>query len=421
MAFLKISSDNPKLSFILRKNPVNNLIVRQLHEGQLFTFYSNNDQTINCYFKDADNSVSYKEHKNEDFEYLNVSRYNSAMFVLNTFSELFSDALKKDSPDDTPSTHEVMVNMLYMKQYKTFDTFKRHFKNFEILEEELAYKNYRITFKHTGKLKDLLNFVSLFVVFTAATNGKNYLTFNDSLIAKYLECLNVIDAPYFIRYVFKSFFIHSKAALEKFRPILENSSQDMHFDFGDTQRMRRYALQKRVGKNHHIIDIGCGEGNYLTDLAPELEDRAYIAIDKDEQLAKNVSKKAKKLQLKNVEVLNSFDEFNSHIQLKKFKDKKFICLMVEVIEHMEKEEALNLVEKVLASGCERLIITTPNRDFNVHYGIDHFRHLDHKFEMNTKEFMEWFKHIKIPHIKFEFFGIGDKVNGAYPTIGVELC
>lgn len=45
--------------------------------------------TFNVYFKDADNEISYKRHEQEQFEYLNVSRYNTPLFPLNAINEFF--------------------------------------------------------------------------------------------------------------------------------------------------------------------------------------------------------------------------------------------------------------------------------------------------------------------------------------------
>jgi len=76
MAIVQIRSTNPQLSFLIKKNPNSGMILRSIRKGMAYGWYTD-EQTFNVYFKDADNEVSYKQHEQENFEYLNVSRYNT--------------------------------------------------------------------------------------------------------------------------------------------------------------------------------------------------------------------------------------------------------------------------------------------------------------------------------------------------------
>src|SRR5208283_3610542 len=96
MAFLQIQSNNPQLSFLLRKNPQSGMLARELKQGTLFGWFSGKgDTTYNAYFRDAPNSVSYKAHPDQDFEYIDTSRYSSPQFVLNANSDLFHHVFSK--------------------------------------------------------------------------------------------------------------------------------------------------------------------------------------------------------------------------------------------------------------------------------------------------------------------------------------
>ena len=89
MAFIQIESDNPQLSFLLRKNPASGMIVKQLRQGLLFGYYSHNNPTqFNCWFKDHDSQVSYDADK--EFEFNDVTRYSAATFVNNCFDEFLT-------------------------------------------------------------------------------------------------------------------------------------------------------------------------------------------------------------------------------------------------------------------------------------------------------------------------------------------
>ena len=59
------------------------MMMRSLRKGILAGSYAKDDeQTYYIWFKDAENDVSYKSHPNEQFEYINTTRYNSAMFAV---------------------------------------------------------------------------------------------------------------------------------------------------------------------------------------------------------------------------------------------------------------------------------------------------------------------------------------------------
>lgn len=93
MAIVQLKSTNPKLSFMLRKNPDSGMLLRSVRKGMAYGWYKD-EFTFNVYFKDADNEISYKQNEYENFEYLNVSRYNTPLFALNAMNEFFSAPLK---------------------------------------------------------------------------------------------------------------------------------------------------------------------------------------------------------------------------------------------------------------------------------------------------------------------------------------
>ncbi|CAM4013488.1 hypothetical protein PAAL109150_05190 [Paenibacillus alkaliterrae] len=54
-------------------------------------------------YKAADNEVSYKQHAQYQFEYLNVSRYNTPLFTLSAINEFFAAPLKAQDTRDCMS------------------------------------------------------------------------------------------------------------------------------------------------------------------------------------------------------------------------------------------------------------------------------------------------------------------------------
>jgi hypothetical protein len=79
-------------------------------------------------------------------------------------------------------------------------------------------------------------------------------------------------------------------------------------------------------------------------------------------------------------------------------------ILSEVLEHIEKDEALKLLQALRQVEVNKLIITVPNKDFNEFYGMaeTEFRHDDHKWEPT---YDEWVK----------FLGDAAKTTGLYLT------
>jgi 2-polyprenyl-3-methyl-5-hydroxy-6-metoxy-1,4-benzoquinol methylase len=174
--------------------------------------------------------------------------------------------------------------------------------------------------------------------------------------------------------------------------------------------------------NFPIVDLGCGEGNYVIDLARKMPpEQIYYAIDTNEECRETVKNKVAKKQLQNVQILESLDQF-----LENPPEEKYNVLLSEVIEHMTVEEATALAKRVITlPNVGQVFITTPNKDFNKNYVFDsdeEMRHDDHKFEFTPKEFEDWVEKVldgvegKVPH----FHSIGDTVNGSCTTLGVFI-
>ena len=99
--------------------------------------------------------------------------------------------------------------------------------------------------------------------------------------------------------------------------------------------------------------------------------------------------------------------------------------LLEVIEHIEMDRLATLEQVVFGLALPRVVIvTTPNREFNVLYRRfvpGKFRHADHRFEWTRKEFKDWAERVAKEYgYKIAFDGVGaEDPNLGYPTqIGV---
>ncbi|MEH7238015.1 class I SAM-dependent methyltransferase [Bacillus sp. JJ1562] len=415
MAVFQIRSSNPRFSFAVGKNPNSGMVLRTVRKGKILGWFSDSN-TYNVYFKDAENEVSYPKDKDEHFEYLNVSRYNTPLFPLNVVANLFSTASKKHHDDDIEGyEHQLMVNLVQVEQIRYLHFFELHFKDFELIWEELAYQNYRITIKTKKTLYELFNYSNTLFMFLSLMN-RTYFDITNDTIEKYIRSINAIDAPFFIRYLFVRNVLTNKEIFHRYKGLIEETSRHkIDFAFGNTALQRKDWITQQLEFQLPIIDVGCGEGAYTIPFSKKIAPHLVHSIDIDEDALLKVSQKAERQDISNIVLYESIDHFLE-------KDTKELAdvLLTEVIEHMDEKSAEELILKIIHHvNCNKLIITTPNRDFNQFYNIE-LRHNDHHWEMNEQEFKSWIQSIIPPELNYSHYGIGDNVNGIHTTQGLVL-
>lgn len=413
MAFLQLISNNPKFSYILRKNPDSGMLIKSNRKGRLFGWYTN-PETYNIYFRDSDVEVSYNQ---EDFEYMDSTRYNAPMFLVNAFHSFLNHMKKVDESDTVGYDNTLIINQMKCKPHSV-ETFKSHFPEYEFSFEEVAFHNYRIAIKTKKTIRELANLGQILAIFNALLNNDLYITEDE--IDKYLACLLVIDSPYFIRHLFKCYFLRTQGLFNQYKKLLETSEKGkLEFEFGNNLIQRTNFIKKHLDFKSSIVDIGCGEGHYVREFAPKIDKNGleYHAIDIDEGRLESVKRLCERKQIENVATWSSIDSFTSNDEFPCSDNS--VVIMTEVIEHMNKEDAETLINKVLTWPFKSLIITTPNKEFNHNYQLfeDDVRHDDHKLEFNKEEFVTLMNDLVNNSDKsVEFFDIGDCVNNLKPTL-----
>jgi 2-polyprenyl-3-methyl-5-hydroxy-6-metoxy-1,4-benzoquinol methylase len=205
-----------------------------------------------------------------------------------------------------------------------------------------------------------------------------------------------------------------------FRPKLE--LPNIKLQYGNTGQQRRDYITKLIEFNKSIVDIGCGEGFYAIPFAGLLQKKKdtlkYYAIDINDDELKIVKRRSIEEGLKNIVLLSSHEQMKMHC------DGVYDVIMTEVVEHMEKEESQTIIKWVLDNiKYNRIIITTPNFDFNVHYNMDtKFRHHDHHWELTQEQFKQYVGETlnSYKDIKVTFLDIGDMVDGSPCTQGIMI-
>ena len=138
----------------------------------------------------------------------------------------------------------------------------------------------------------------------------------------------------------------------------------------------------------------------------------YFATDIDPEVAAYVQTLREKMEADNLVFLKSLDDFSY--------TKPVNILLTEVIEHTTPEEAKALVTRCLQIPFHKMIITTPDSRFNMHYFEDPdsaLRHSDHHFEWDDVQFSAFISEVTaaFPQYQVRYEGIGDRINGVCPT------
>ena len=191
----------------------------------------------------------------------------------------------------------------------------------------------------------------------------------------------------------------------------ENSREPISFAYRGTGYSRIEKVKELLDLNHSILDVGCGGGAYFH-LAEKVE--KYIGIDIDPEVLAYAKERSERMELTNIQLFASLEE----AVLPESPD----ILLMEVIEHMSKDEAKQLLQQLLQLPFHRLILSTPNKDFNPFYGMseEQKRHEDHQFELTATEFKQWLTEIVDERFTLEFFTTGDQVKGIATTQGAWI-
>ena len=191
----------------------------------------------------------------------------------------------------------------------------------------------------------------------------------------------------------------NKTRIEKFELDLIEAAGEEETDEGDEKRkkLEEFLTKKSLHEKRHeliektleecpetdtIVDLCCGEGKLIHRL---MKNKKYRIIGLEANPIK-VMKLKRKLRTGRVSV------FHSNILMPDLDDRMIGCdavICCEMLEHFDKEErfrVLRLVRDVLVPKV--VVLTTPNVDYNVNYGLEGYRHKDHKIEFNIQQFAE---------------------------------
>ncbi len=191
------------------------------------------------------------------------------------------------------------------------------------------------------------------------------------------------------------------------------------------QRRAAVLAELRAAGARRVLDLGCGEGLLLAEL---LRDPAFTEVVGVDTAVGALERAARRLRL---------DELppaaRSRIALRQgslvYTDSSLAgydaAVLSEVVEHVEPDRLASLRHAVF--GVARpatVVVTTPNREYNVRYpGLPGgaLRHPDHRFEWTRAEFATWCADVGSAHgyrVRHEGIGEADAELGAPTQLAV---
>jgi 3' terminal RNA ribose 2'-O-methyltransferase Hen1 len=174
-----------------------------------------------------------------------------------------------------------------------------------------------------------------------------------------------------------------------------------------------------------VLDLGCGDGALVRRL---LHDARFSNIVGMDVSRRHLDRAAARLHLEDLPTPQ-----RQRLTLIQgsllYRDSRLVgyeaAVLVEVIEHIEPTR-LGMCEQVLF-GYTRpgtVIVTTPNRDYNVQWPrlrAGGLRHRDHRFEWTRAEFQQWAAHVAKQYgytLEVAAIGPEDAIVGAPTQMGV---
>jgi succinate dehydrogenase hydrophobic anchor subunit len=427
---LKIKSDNDRLLDILYKNPNtdNGLYFKSLKNGQIVGNVVNKNY-YEVVFQDTKYSYMPEEANQIDYQ-----SYCTPLAVLHICNELFGHIFKSknefsskniqwlgitqgeaDTEDCIIEIPSFYIDSNWYRNGRFLPS--KYFDGVEVVQQSGHIFSITISAK---SIFEAFNLLALVALFTHVTNDYGIFTYiDDNLAQKYGRILTNIDnVPYFVFYLFILKAVKSEHQFNELKPVFEDYLAKYGLEaklvLQGTNLQRILFITNLLENDVPILDIGCGEFTYYKKMMAREFSSIYYAVDHDERFERLAEIISRRYDEDNLVFMNSLEEFDSKDCIN--------ILLTEVIEHNPIDAAKELIRKVLSYNINKMIITTPNSEFNQFYNMDsEMRHDDHNFEPTRQEFHTLIiECVEGKDVNIDFFQLGDSLNGIQPTQGCVI-
>lgn len=417
---VRIKSQNKEFLSILNKNPNTDLglYLRTLRNGHLIGNCVNENE-YEVIFQDTKHSYTNYEDNQIDFK-----SYCSPEVILGVIRELFQHMVKPTEEVrkmsvpwlnttvgalDTEPCEIIVDNFMIGDNWYRNDEFLlcRYMPEIQI-EKTKGFNIFRLVIS-ANSVVEAINILGVVSFLCAVSNDNNFFI-EHGQVEKYATILtNTPNTPYFIYYLFIKRCCISPKLFEKVAPKFEAAfGGNVKFTPNDTHKDRMIFVKEHLDMDKPVLDIGCGEFSLEKFVLRHLKEK-IVSYDVDDYTELYIKLKSRFTD-KDWIFVNSFN----HIPNIEYGS----IALTEVIEHNTVEDATKLLMDISSNLLfDSLIITTPNKDFNVHYNLtdEEMRHYDHKFEFREEEFKNFIRTV-FKNSVIEFFGVGDSVNGVCTTL-----
>jgi len=427
---IKIKCENDYLMDILYKNPGTDmgLYFKPLKNGQIAGNIVDKYQ-YEIIFQDEKHSYLPENTNQIDYQ-----SYCTPLAVLHICNELFAHILKfrdefakkeivwlgrtQGEVDTIPCRIEVLSFYIDSNWFRSGRfLLMKYFDG--LLVEKQSSRIFNVTIS-APTIFEAFNLLCLVSLFTHATNDYGLFTYiDDNLAQKYGRILtNIRNVPYFVFYLFILRTVKSENQFHDLKPLFEKyllkEGLQVNLQWQGIKQQRIQFISKQLELDMPILDVGCGEFDYYKKMMKLGFKAQYYAVDKEERFESLSHNVAKRYEENNLMFFNSLDEFSSR--------EKMNVLLTEVIEHNSIDEAKALIRQALTYNINKLMITTPNVEFNQFFNMESsLRHDDHVFELTTAEFRALIDECTAGKAcRVEYFYLGDNINGIQPTQGCMI-
>lgn len=425
---LRIKSENENLMSILNKNPNTDLglYLKPLRNGHIVgnVVDKNNYEVVFC-----DTKFSYTSYEDNSMDF---KSFCSPEVILNIIRDIFPQLLKTQDvyyngtipwlgdksfkEVDSVGCEIVVDNFLINSGWYRNGEFllSRYIPNV-IVDENGKERIYKLTIKGDN-VYDAFNLLGLVSFLTALTNSNDYYVDN-SQVVKYSDVLvNIKNIPYFVYYLFIKRAVRSSKTFDEIVDKLQQKfSQDnggiyTKFTPNDTHRDRILYCASHLDFEKPILYFGCGELKHEKYSMKHFKNTVWSYDIEDVTNLHNSI-------IQNNKIKNWF--FTTNLQ-DIDKDLEYQVVLTEVIEHNKPTEMLKELKKTLKDfKISKLIITTPDKDFNKNYLLEdnEVRLDDHVFEYTLGEFKNFCEQLSGLQGGIEYHQIGDVVGSNCVTLG----